>query len=183
MTDLRGSLSVATRQVHSAGVAAAVGLLQSALYLPGAGGQRRVPSAGAIFLTQPWCWPASGGSPAPRHRPCAGQPARHRAGVRERLAAADGCRRVVARRSILQCLRFEWCGVGRRSLCTCPDVGATCRGVAGDLPLAGREGAGPLARLVQLADGVAADHDLALNEETRAFRPAALRLPTLQLVG
>jgi nitroreductase len=49
MTNLRGSLPGPTRQAHSAGLAGAVGILRDALYLPGPSGQRRVPSAGAIF--------------------------------------------------------------------------------------------------------------------------------------
>jgi nitroreductase len=49
MTNLRGSLPAPTRAVHSAGLAAALRILKSALYLPGPSGQRRVPSAGAIF--------------------------------------------------------------------------------------------------------------------------------------
>ncbi|MEO6500489.1 MAG: nitroreductase family protein [Jatrophihabitantaceae bacterium] len=49
MTSLRGSLPAPTRQAHSPGLAGAVGILRDALYLPGPSGQRRVPSAGAIF--------------------------------------------------------------------------------------------------------------------------------------
>lgn len=49
MTNLRGSLPSSTRQAHSAGLAGAVAILRDALYLPGPSGQRRVPSAGAIF--------------------------------------------------------------------------------------------------------------------------------------
>jgi nitroreductase len=49
MTNLRGSLPAPTRSVHSAGLAGAVSILRDALYLPGPSGQRRVPSAGAIF--------------------------------------------------------------------------------------------------------------------------------------
>ena len=49
ITNLRGSLAPPTREVHSPGLANAVSILRNALYLPGPSGQRRVPSAGAIF--------------------------------------------------------------------------------------------------------------------------------------
>lgn len=49
MTNLRGSLPPPTREVYSAGLASAVRMFRDALYLPGPSGQRRVPSAGAIF--------------------------------------------------------------------------------------------------------------------------------------
>jgi nitroreductase len=49
MTRLRGAPAPATRQVRSAGLRSAVRIVRDALYLPGPSGQRRVPSAGAIF--------------------------------------------------------------------------------------------------------------------------------------